>query len=176
METSTFVVLPFALLAFFISSGESLKCVQCSSQSEPRCNDPFQANSVPLTDCTSDALKYANSALKGASNVFKDISQSLGFNPSFESPDLERNVACQKIDITINEKVQTIRSCALAKTSQLDPCATLGKELNSNTASLSHCSLCDKDGCNGASGVAPKALLLFAAVIISSLALFSRAH
>lgn len=175
METSTFVVLPFAILALFFGSGECLKCVQCNSQQEARCADPYQANSIPLTECTTEALRFANSALRGASNLLKDFGQTIGFNTDYNTPNLE-HVACQKIDFTVNDKVQTIRGCSLAKSSGVDPCASLTKDLSSNTASLTHCSLCTTDGCNGASGVAPKTILMLVAVLISSLALFSRAH
>lgn len=60
----------------------------------------------------------------------------------------------------------------MPKSSTIDTCAAYEKSLEgSQTSKVTFCDYCDKDGCNGASGVAPGSLLvsLFAALSLAAI-------
>lgn len=45
------------ILSYF--SGLSIKCWECRSETDPKCGDPFDNTSVPITDCKQkDGLEH----------------------------------------------------------------------------------------------------------------------
>nr|ATU82771.1 secreted Mys2-like protein [Pristhesancus plagipennis] len=72
-------VLPVVFLAFAIQSGESIKCYNCNSASDPKCADPFMTgeNSNLLVECTPDFVKQASDAINAVSKKVSEFASSL---------------------------------------------------------------------------------------------------
>lgn len=46
----TAIIVTFTLV-FLIEEGDSIKCWVCRSDSDPKCGDPFDNSTMPITDC-----------------------------------------------------------------------------------------------------------------------------
>lgn len=72
-------------------------------------------------------------------------------------------------DVADGDKRVVVRGCSLAKSDKFDMCA----EIKATGGIITFCDTCDTDGCNGASGVIPSALLMLvttlAAVLMTTL-------
>jgi len=155
-----------------------IKCYVCQSNIDPKCADPFDNSTLPITDC--DAYPRADLAARneleiaGERGFFSAFSQSTSMKPL-------RATMCRKIRQKANGQWRTIRGCGY-----IDPPT---EEDNSNLANncemrygtsdviMESCSCNNKDGCNSSptrSGLNPLTVKLM--VAISSLLLPLVAH
>ncbi|XP_044739542.1 protein quiver-like [Chrysoperla carnea] len=129
MENSMKILLGVVFLSCFAiqnSIGYSIKCWECNSDFDPKCGDPFDNSTIPITDC---AQRKPN----------------LDYDPVVNSHSCEKKI---QTDI-ITGKRSVVRSCGYQS-----PSVAFGKckepEQNSKIR-IEFCELCsDKDGCNSA--------------------------
>jgi len=123
------VYLGLALVfAFAILSGHSIKCWVCRSDGDPKCADPFDNRSFPITDCR-HAPERAH------------------------LPGLESTM-CRKVRQKVNGQWRYIRSCAFLGEPGVgnDERYCIHRSGTYNIH-VEYCTCRKKDGCNTASGV-----------------------
>lgn len=64
-------------------------------------------------------------------------------------------------DVTDGDKRVVVRSCSPPKSDKFDMCA----QAKASGGLVTFCDICDTDGCNGASGVLPSAILMLVATL-----------
>ncbi|KAI1285741.1 hypothetical protein HDE_11542 [Halotydeus destructor] len=147
------------LLLLTFSSSDGLRCWVCRSDTDPRCSDPFDNRSLPITDCDTQTLKHLK------------VEPLLPGGPMRE----RRSTMCRKMRQKVEGQWRTIRNCAF-----------LGRP-GEGTGNENHCLVrhgthdiyteyctCDsRDGCNGAPSLSILSILtttittLFATTFIS---------
>lgn len=101
----------FTLLFIVVAKSyfaDSIKCYVCQSNVDPKCADPFDNLTLPITDC--DAYPRADLVPKSESDVLEDR----GFFSSFTLPTPVkplRATMCRKIRQKVNGEWRTIRGC-----------------------------------------------------------------
>lgn len=135
---------------------DAIKCYVCQSNVDPKCADPFDNLTLPITDC--DA--YPRADLVPRSEF--DIIEEKGFFSAFSQPAPVKPLAasmCRKVRQKVNGEWRTIRGCGYLGPPGDQPA---DKQDNSNgNCQMRHgsydvfmesCTCNNKDGCNGAQG------------------------
>ncbi|CAK1555835.1 unnamed protein product [Leptosia nina] len=119
-----------------ISTALSIKCWNCRSSNDPKCADPFDNTTVPITDCTQE----------------KGLRHLPGLRPSM----------CRKIRQKVNGEWRYIRDCAyLGEVGiQGDERFCLMRTGTYNIF-VEYCTCNSKDGCNSASLKYASSVLIF---------------
>ncbi|CAK1586855.1 unnamed protein product [Parnassius mnemosyne] len=132
------------LLIFFVNRGFCIKCWNCRSSNDPKCADPFDNSTVPITDCKEE---------KGLAHL-----------PGMKSS------MCRKIRQKVNGEWRYFRDCAyLGEVGiQGDERFCLMRTGTYNIF-IEYCTCNSKDGCNSSSLLSPLPI-----VIIFSLSYMSR--
>uniref|UniRef100_A0A224XZC1 Putative conserved plasma membrane protein n=1 Tax=Panstrongylus lignarius TaxID=156445 RepID=A0A224XZC1_9HEMI len=118
----------------------SIKCWVCRSDSDPKCADPFDNSTVPITDCKQE----------------DDLSHLPGVRPTM----------CRKIRQKVNGEWRYFRSCAYLGEPGIkgDERFCLMRTGTYNIF-MEYCTCNSKDGCNSAislcSGISSLAIILF---------------
>lgn len=121
------IALPLLLFAvsLLIGDGEAIKCWVCRSDGDPKCADPFDNTSFPITDCKQE-------------------------KPRDHLPGLESTM-CRKVRQKVNGNWRYIRSCAwlgepgIGKDERY--CIHRSGTYNIH---VEYCTCRSKDGCNSA--------------------------
>eukprot|EP00090_Calanus_glacialis_P035548 TRINITY_DN60676_c0_g1_i1.p1 TRINITY_DN60676_c0_g1~~TRINITY_DN60676_c0_g1_i1.p1 ORF type:complete len:157 (-),score=15.20 TRINITY_DN60676_c0_g1_i1:77-547(-) len=119
------------ILGCAVWSGYSIKCWECRSDGDPKCADPFDNTSFPITDCS--------------------------HKPQREHlPGLESTM-CRKIRQKVNGEWRFIRSCAFLGEPGVgnDERYCIHRSGTYNIH-VEYCTCRKKDGCNHAGVVAPQ--------------------
>ncbi|CAG5020603.1 unnamed protein product [Parnassius apollo] len=158
MARSGVAALSIAILLTAFEFGSCLRCFQCNSQSDPTCKDPFAGKT--RVDCsTQDSVNYNRAYLRGV--LPNELVDAVAGAPRY----------CHKI---VMQNGATIRTCLDANPTDLNQTC----RLLDNTAKMfpmdpakqiKHCSVCDRDDCNGASSIIASFPLAALALIASYL-------
>ncbi|XP_069699744.1 UPAR/Ly6 domain-containing protein CG9338-like [Periplaneta americana] len=141
----------YITIAVLIQTGISLKCYICNSMSNQNCGDPIEKDKLKKEECTPNLLEEAKTGIQNLAN-------QLGFGV----PKVDMKFACSKLKIQgSSDDTLIMRSCTLAKTDSLDPCANtdLFKKLTNGDGEVKFCGTCEDDGCNGSSHLSLTAML-----------------
>merc|ERR1712050_287815 len=113
---------------FAVLSGYSIKCWECRSDGDPKCADPFDNTSFPITDCSHK-------------------------KPRDHLPGLESTM-CRKIRQKVNGEWRFIRSCAFLGEPGVgnDERYCIHRSGTYNIH-VEYCTCRKKDGCNKVGGV-----------------------
>ncbi|XP_011305606.1 uncharacterized protein [Fopius arisanus] len=120
---STKGLVALVLLICFIQQGFSIKCWVCRSDRDPKCADPFDNTTVPITDCsTQDRLEHL--------------------------PDVKPTM-CRKIRQKVYGQWTYFRSCAYLGEPGLDRDERFClMRTGSYNIFMEYCTCNTKDGCN----------------------------
>lgn len=138
METATvYTFLAAGLLYFFLlwETGSAIKCWECKSHADPRCADPFDNTSLPISECAARTLPHY--------------------------PNLKATM-CRKIRQKVDGNWRFIRSCAFLGTpgeGTYDENYCLMRTGTYNVF-VETCTCNSKDGCNAAPALRDSPLLL----------------
>ncbi|OTF73728.1 hypothetical protein BLA29_003774 [Euroglyphus maynei] len=132
----------------------SIKCWVCHSDSDPKCADPFDNNTLPIKDCREVKRTH----------LFEDESpyETLLRKDEQKQPQLKTATMCRKIRQKIHGNWRTIRDCAFLGS----PGEGTGNEHNclyrrgTYDIYLEYCTCNSKDGCNDAIGLTTTSLSL----------------
>lgn len=113
-------------LIYGVLTGYSIKCWECRSDGDPKCADPFDNTSFPITDCLTKAEKVHLPGLKAT--------------------------MCRKIRQKVNGEWRYFRSCAFLGEPGVgnDERYCIHRSGTYNIH-VEYCTCRKKDGCNGAS-------------------------
>jgi len=154
------VVLAALCLILTLESSYAIKCIQCTSNNNPKCADLSDSN-IQATECILSQVKDTlNSGLKAigiSSDLFKEV-----------------ELVCFKTVTTNRTTTSVDRSCTL-KSSANEVCDKTKEFLKtfSTETQLKYCGTCEKDGCNAASNIQYALPLLFVAPIFYALRLLA---
>lgn len=116
----------FLYTAYLIHPGSSIKCWVCRSDGDPKCADPFDNRSFPITDCSHEKERV-------------------------HLPGLESTM-CRKIRQKVNGEWRYIRSCAFLGEPGVGSderyCIHRSGTYNIH---VEYCTCRKKDGCNSSS-------------------------
>lgn len=132
---------------------EAIKCYVCQSNVDPKCADPFDNLTLPITDC--DA--YPRADLVGLKTEFEVIEDKSFFSSAPIKP-LRANM-CRKIRQKVNGEWRTIRGCGYlgppGDAPEGSPEAVSNCQIRHGTYDIfmETCACNNKDGCNGAFGI-----------------------
>ncbi|CAG4951705.1 unnamed protein product [Colias eurytheme] len=152
------VAFTLAALLALVEFGSCLQCFQCNSQSDPACKDPFGGKTV--VDCsTQDSINYNRAYL--STILPRELIEGVTGAPRY----------CHKI---VLENGSVVRTCLDANPTALKHTCQLlenaAKAVPSDPSKqIKHCSVCDKDRCNGAGSIAASAPLAILALIATYL-------
>ncbi|XP_058803599.1 uncharacterized protein LOC131671294 [Phymastichus coffea] len=138
------------LLACFVEKGFSIKCWVCRSDSDPKCSDPFDNTTIPITDCSKE----------------RELEHLPGIRPTM----------CRKVRQKVNGVWRYFRSCAYLGEPgiQGDERFCLMRTGTYNIF-MEYCTCNSKDGCNSAPGIQLDIYLLLTRFITAILTFsFSR--
>lgn len=112
----------------FVHQGYSIKCWTCRSDSDPKCSDPFDNSTIPITDCKQEP----------------ELEHLPGIKPTM----------CRKIRQKVEGKWRYWRSCAYLGEPgiQGDERFCLMRTGTYNIF-MEYCTCNSKDGCNAASAI-----------------------
>ncbi|CAH2092814.1 unnamed protein product [Euphydryas editha] len=136
------------LLLNLVSNVFSIKCWNCRSNNDPKCADPFDNSTVPITDCVQE----------------KGLQHLPGIRPSM----------CRKIRQKVNGEWRYFRDCAyLGEVGiQGDERFCLMRTGTYNIF-IEYCTCNSKDGCNSSTFISPFPLLMSASLICIYFHLFT---
>lgn len=131
---------------------QAIKCYVCQSNVDPKCADPFDNLTLPITDC--DAYPRADLVPRNELDVIEDKSFFAAFS---QPPPVKPLVAtmCRKIRQKVNGEWRTIRGCGY-----LDPPGDPRSDNQDSTSGhcemrhgsydvfMESCTCNSKDGCN----------------------------
>lgn len=155
---------------------DSIKCYVCQSNVDPKCADPFDNLTLPITDCD----EYPRHDLVYKSEM--DVIEEKGFFATFGlAPPVKplRATMCRKIRQKVNGEWRTIRGCGY-----LGPpgeTVSSNKESSANNHPEGRCQIrhgaydifmetctCNsKDGCNAAAGLKESASFLLMPILLT---------
>ncbi|XP_014214431.1 uncharacterized protein LOC106643705 [Copidosoma floridanum] len=137
------------LFVFFVGKGLSIKCWKCRSDTDPKCADPFDNTSFPISDCANE--------------------KSLSHLPDAKS------TMCRKIRQKVNGEWRYFRSCAFMGEPGIggDERFCLMRTGTYNIF-IEYCTCNSKDGCNTASGQRWNMFLLFGGTALVVIKMFFR--
>lgn len=152
------ICLTAAILTRTITTTEAIKCYVCQSNIDPKCADPFDNLTLPITDCS--AYPRADLAIKTP----LDLLEEKRFFPFLSSsPQIEplQAIVCRKTRQKVNGQWRTVRGCgylvgpngeaSLANPNHLNECKM---NLGNYDIFVESCTCNTKDGCNSATGLA----------------------
>ncbi|XP_071442635.1 UPAR/Ly6 domain-containing protein crok [Hetaerina americana] len=118
-------LITLVMLLMVAKDGDCIKCWVCRSDSDPKCADPFDNSTVPITDC----------------NQEKGFNHLKGIRPTM----------CRKIRQKVNGEWRYFRSCAYLGEPGIagDERFCLMRTGTYNIF-MEYCTCNSKDGCNGA--------------------------
>ncbi|XP_066586205.1 UPAR/Ly6 domain-containing protein crok-like [Prorops nasuta] len=125
MKTGYYAIIAIFILMCFIEQSYTIKCWVCRSDSDPKCADPFDNSTVPITDCKQEPT------LPHLPNV--------------------RPTMCRKIRQKVHNKWRYFRSCAYMGEPGIegDERFCLMRTGTYNIF-MEYCTCNSKDGCNAA--------------------------
>ncbi|XP_001604229.1 uncharacterized protein LOC100120607 isoform X1 [Nasonia vitripennis] len=130
-------IVAFVLLACFVERGVSIKCWACRSDSDPKCADPFDNSTVPITDCSQE----------------KELDHLPGVKPTM----------CRKIRQKVNGEWRYFRSCAyMGEPGILGDERFCLMRTGTYNIFMEYCTCNSKDGCNSAPGLHHNIFLRYA--------------
>ncbi|XP_059475831.1 uncharacterized protein LOC132196908 [Neocloeon triangulifer] len=132
------------LLALCAQQGEAIKCWVCRSDADPKCADPFDNSTLPITDCSKEV----------------GLSHLPGIRPNL----------CRKIRQKVNGKWRYYRSCAYLGEPGIggDERYCLMRSGTYNIF-MEYCTCNSKDGCNSATSSSLSWLAVAAAATTAAL-------
>jgi len=121
-----YLAISVLVAAYFFHESFGIKCWVCRSDSDPKCGDPFDNTSVPITDCKQE----------------KELQHIPGVRPTM----------CRKIRQKVNGEWRYFRSCAYLGEPGIegDERFCLMRTGTYNIW-MEYCTCNTKDGCNSAS-------------------------
>ncbi|KAG8281305.1 uncharacterized protein LOC124362422 [Homalodisca vitripennis] len=138
-----YIAIVFVLSVYFFYEGGAIKCWVCRSDSDPKCGDPFDNSSVPITDCKQEP----------------DLEHIPGVRPTM----------CRKIRQKVKGEWRYFRSCAYLGEPGIggDERFCLMRTGTYNIW-MEYCTCNTKDGCNTGSltTLSSIAALLFVIVVL----------
>ncbi|XP_043259785.1 uncharacterized protein LOC122401615 [Colletes gigas] len=141
-EISLRVLVSVLALLCYIEQVDSIKCWVCRSDSDPKCADPFDNTTVPITNCKQEP----------------DLEHLPGIRPTM----------CRKIRQKVNGIWRYFRSCAYMGEPGIagDERFCLMRTGTYNIF-MEYCTCNSKDGCNTASSDQGSLIMSITATIIS---------
>lgn len=143
------------IAGLFASTSFAIKCYVCQSNVDPKCADPFDNLTLPITDCDSypraDLVPKTEYELNPDRGFFSSFGQTSSVKPL-------RATMCRKIRQKVNGEWRTIRGCGYLGS----PGDTEADQLDTGTGAhctmrhgtfdvfMESCACNNKDGCNGA--------------------------
>lgn len=131
----------------------AIKCYVCQSNVDPKCADPFDNLTLPITDC--DAYPRADLVPKNE----LDIIEEKGFFAAFSQPPPVKPLVatmCRKIRQKVDGEWRTIRDCGYLGPPGDIPPDKLASDMGhcqmrhgSYDVFMESCTCNNKDGCNG---------------------------
>merc|ERR1712228_251529 len=130
-------------LIYGVMTGYSIKCWECRSDGDPKCADPFDNTSFPITDCAQE-------------------------KPRDHLPGLEATM-CRKVRQKVNGNWRYIRSCAWLGEPGVgrDERYCIHRSGTYNIH-VEYCTCRKKDGCNGSTGQAASWTLISVLLLVLS--------
>ncbi|XP_049948821.1 protein quiver-like [Schistocerca serialis cubense] len=130
------------LLGLLVEPSTGIKCWECRSDTDPKCADPFDNSTVPITDCKQEP----------------DLPHLKGIRPKM----------CRKIRQKVNGEWRYFRSCAYVGEVGIagDERFCLMRTGTYNIF-MEYCTCDSKDGCNSATSYQPHHLLLCFGICVS---------
>lgn len=132
---------------------EGIKCYVCQSNVDPKCADPFDNLTLPITDC--DAHPRADLV----PNTELDLIVEKSFFAAFSQPAPVkplRATMCRKIRQKVNGEWRTIRGCGyLGSPGDTNDGPELHCKMRhgTNDVFMETCACNNKAGCNGSLGI-----------------------
>ncbi|XP_062546510.1 uncharacterized protein LOC134212548 [Armigeres subalbatus] len=128
------------LIGVLIHTTSGIKCWECRSDLDPKCSDPFDNTSVPLSDCSRKSLAHLSEV---------------------------RATLCRKVRQKVNGEWRYIRSCAFIGEPGIggDERYCLMRSGTFNIF-VEYCTCNSKDGCNSALDKVPLSHLLVSSFIL----------
>lgn len=150
----------------------SIKCYVCQSNVDPKCADPFDNLTLPITDC--DAYPRADLVVQN------EIEEQRGFFSAFTQPAPVKPLVatmCRKIRQKVDGEWRTIRGCGYLGPPGDIPPDKQGSDVGqcqmrhgSYDVFMESCTCNNKDGCNSATSLiklgSPAMMLLLSIVIL----------
>lgn len=153
-DTRTFLVVLFFLIIKSSQTVEAIKCYVCQSNVDPKCADPFDNITLPITDC--DAYPRADLVPKTEFDVIEEKSFFASFGQPAPVKPL-RATMCRKIRQKVDGEWRTIRGCGYlgAPVDQQENSPEITQcQIRHGTHDIfmETCACNNKDGCNGSLG------------------------
>ncbi|XP_029174930.1 uncharacterized protein LOC114943434 [Nylanderia fulva] len=160
MQRRIMILLVASALILAVQSANPLRCYSCISLHDKNCNSSIsETNSLQVKDCTIPNLREWQTGISKHATLGV-ISQYFYVDDPRQPVDYQTHIipmACAKIDLKINNKDVTIRTCQTAKTKDADPCEKMRREIHKkNLATVEQCHLCVTDICNGSTLLSPE--------------------
>lgn len=158
---------------------EAIKCYVCQSNVDPKCADPFDNLTLPITDC--DAYPRADLVPRSEFDVLEEKSFFLSFGQPAPVKPL-RATMCRKTRQKVNGEWRTIRGCGYLGPpgdSQDGPDSNCQIKHGNYDIFVETCACNSKDGCNAATGIlqfASSEYLLCIQILTFLLFLFQSNH
>ncbi|CAH2264722.1 uncharacterized protein LOC120631096 [Pararge aegeria] len=128
-------------LVYFVADVFCIKCWSCRSNNDPKCADPFDNKTVPITDCNEE---------KGLINF----------------PGLRPNM-CRKIRQKVNGEWRYFRGCAyLGEVGIKGDERFCLMRTGTYNIFIEYCTCNSKDGCNSSGIVSPMPFLLISLITL----------
>lgn len=143
------------IAGLFASTSFAIKCYVCQSNVDPKCADPFDNLTLPITDCDSypraDLVPKTEYELNADRGFFSSFGQTSSVKPL-------RATMCRKIRQKVNGGWRTIRGCGYlgspsdteADQSDIGNGARCTMRHGTYDVFMESCACNNKDGCNSA--------------------------
>merc|ERR1712080_45470 len=153
--TATLAIFVVYLLG--IQSGESIKCWVCRSDGDPKCSDPFDNTSFPITDCRQVEERAHLQGLEAT--------------------------MCRKVRQKVNGEWRYIRSCAFLGEPGLESSIGSGRDerycihrTGTYNIHVEYCTCRSKDGCNSGRRFAPTNWMILSVLSIVIVTIAQQNH
>ncbi|XP_013140990.1 PREDICTED: uncharacterized protein LOC106105252 [Papilio polytes] len=134
------------IVIFCVNNGYCIKCWNCRSSNDPKCADPFDNSTVPITDCKEE---------KGLAHL-----------PGVKS------TMCRKIRQKVNGEWRYFRDCAyLGEVGIMGDERFCLMRTGTYNIFIEYCTCNSKDGCNSSSLFGPVPLVIFSMATLLKLAI-----
>lgn len=180
------ILISILLLNFNVNYISAIKCYVCQSNVDPKCADPFDNLTLPITDC--DEYPRADLVQKSELDVIEEKGFFATFGLSAPVKPL-RATMCRKVRQKVNGEWRTIRGCGyLAPAQQQQSQSSSASKELSNICEIRHgtydifmetCNCNSKDGCNGSNSfmnketMIPKLIVTLIASVLIKFSFFS---
>lgn len=152
LKICLFIISTFLFGSIIIKQSHAIKCYVCQSNVDPKCADPFDNLTLPITDC--DEYPRADLVQKSEMEVIEEKGFFATFGLTAPVKPL-RATMCRKIRQKVNGDWRTIRGCGYLGPA---PSSTPSSPNEANYCQIRHgnydifmetCTCNSKDGCNG---------------------------